>query len=309
MTYKILVALQPGDDFSSAAERAREISQAASGETAIRLCCVLFDSHIADHRAGDHAPVVQMQQVMIDSETARVEAVAAHLHGICDQVDVQVRWGAPSVDELINAAREFSADLIIVTARHHSKLSRAVFNHADWELMRLSSIPVLFAQAETFQPYESVLAAVDPVHSCDVGSDLDDELIRVARRMSAPFGGEVFLAHAYPNPALTVMAEYAPPADLFNRWEKTHRAAVAVLADRNAIPADHVYLKGDEPKRVIPQIAEAVKADLIVLGSVSRRHKRRIIGQNAGYMLDHADCDVLVVRAGPAGELVRECND
>ena len=304
MSLRILVAQRPGDGFTPAALRARELAQASSTPVDVCLCSVLFDAHIADHRAGDHSPVTAMREAMIRAEEETLENVAGHIQGVCKSITQQVCWGDPVADELIKAAAEFRADIVIATTHTHSRLSHMLFTPTDWDLLRQCPIPVLFAHYQSFRPYKKALVAVDPIHVWDRSAQLDNELIRAAKRLSVPFAGEVFLGNAYPVPGLCVMAEYSPPGDIFEQWRGEHKAAVAKLAEANDIDAAHVRLLADHPKHAIPKLVETVDADLVVMGSVSRRHRRRLVAQNAGYVLDHIDRDVLVVGCEPTGNLV-----
>ena len=47
----------------------------------------------------------------------------------------------------------------------------------------------------------------------------------------------------------------------------------------------------------LPQMAEELKASMVVMGAISRsRFDRILIGNTAEKVLDHLDCDVLVVK-------------
>jgi len=306
MAINILVAQRPGDGFTPGAIRARELALAFSEPVNVRFFCVLFDAHIEDHRAGDHAPVEQLKEEMITSQQVRLNEAESHLVSICERLDSVVRWGANPVTELLKAATEFNADLIIATVRGHSRLSRLIFSHTDWELARLSSIPILFAQPEKFRPYKKVVTAVDPIHAFACSIELDSEMINAGERLAAPFDGLVFLLNAYPDMHLHAKGGCVRLPEIYAGWERSHRLAVAKLADQNAIEPEQVRLGAGDPRQVISAAVSELDADLVVVGSVSRRDKRRAIGQTSVHVIDSVDCDVLVVRAGPAGRLVQE---
>ncbi len=169
---------------------------------------------------------------------------------------------------------------------------------SDWELMRRSPVPVLFARETAFRPYKTVVAAVDPLHSHDKPAGLDDQLVAEGRAMADAFTGELHIAHVYPRIGMMAVAEYMPPPEIFQSWAREQRAAVAKFAEKSQIAADHVHLRADDPERGIPELADTLKADLVVLGSVSRsNYQRWMIGHTAESVLDRIDCDVLVVRA------------
>ena len=298
MVQKLVVAMRPGETLTPAVQRAREVASAYRDNIDVLVICTLFDSHLADHRAGDSPQLALMRDAMLAAEREKLEQVRAHFDGVCRTVAVEVLWNADAVGGIIAAAKDFGADLLVATAKKHAKLSRKLFCHTDWELMRRSSVPILFARETAFRPYKTVLAAVDPMHSHDKPAALDDLLVANGRTLATAFTGELHLGHIYPRIGLIAMAEYTPPPELFQSWEREHRAEVAKFADKHGISADHVRIMADDPERGIPELAEALKADLVVLGSVSRSNFQRwMIGHTAESVLDHLDCDVLVVRA------------
>jgi universal stress protein A len=58
----------------------------------------------------------------------------------------------------------------------------------------------------------------------------------------------------------------------------------------------HVFYGGGTTHEII-QFAQAMSADLIIVGSHGQHGISHLLGSTAGSLLHHADCDVLVVRA------------
>lgn len=298
MVQKLVVAMRPGETMTPAVQRGREVASAFRDTIDVLVVSTLFDSHLTDHRAGDNAQVGLMRDAMIAAEQEKLEQVRSHFDGVCREADVRVVWSADAAGGVIAVAREFGADLIVASTHKHAKLSRKLFSNTDWELMRRSPLPILFARETSFRPYKTVVAAVDPMHSHDKPASLDDSLVAAGRGLADAFQGDLQLLHVYPRIGLMAMAEYTPPPELFKSWEREHRAEVAKLADKNGIAADHVHFAADDPERAIPELVSAINADLIVMGSVSRSSFQRwMIGHTAESVLDQIDCDVLVVRA------------
>src|SRR5690606_41962165 len=71
-----------------------------------------------------------------------------------------------------------------------------------------------------------------------------------------------------------------------------HRVAVAF-----DVPEKQTHLMAGEPAQVLPAMARKLRADVMVMGAVSRRGLERLfIGSTAERILDRLPCDVLVVK-------------
>ncbi|MWB79275.1 universal stress protein [Pseudooceanicola sp. 216_PA32_1] len=55
-------------------------------------------------------------------------------------------------------------------------------------------------------------------------------------------------------------------------------------------------LRKGSPHRLIPQVAEELDADLIVMNSHNPRIRDYLLGSTAGHVVTHAQCNVLVIR-------------
>jgi universal stress protein E len=80
----------------------------------------------------------------------------------------------------------------------------------------------------------------------------------------------------------------------------TTTESVCRLASRHGIDAADCNVREGRAADVIPSEANRLRADLLVMGAVSRSLLARpVIGSTAERVIDHVDCDVFVVK--PAG--------
>ena len=79
--------------------------------------------------------------------------------------------------------------------------------------------------------------------------------------------------------------------------ERLHTSAVERLAADIGFPTDqiHLYQSGTE---TLPDIAEELKANIVVMGAVARsRLQTAIMGSTAEMTLDRFPCDVVIVKS------------
>jgi nucleotide-binding universal stress UspA family protein len=134
------------------------------------------------------------------------------------------------------------------------------------------------------------------------GSATAAEAVRRAHTLAGAFSADLHVVSAYRPPAV-VLAAAAEPGFMSSalvEWDAAARDDVRHLLDRvadelagpvtvttHAVPA--------HPATAILAVAEAVDADLIVVGNRGMRGRRRVLGSIPNNVSHHAPCDVLVV--------------
>jgi universal stress protein E len=177
--------------------------------------------------------------------------------------------------------------------------------NTDWELIRGSPIPVLLAKEHAWQSHPRILAAVDPGHINDKPANLDREILDHANLLAQRLDGELHAAHAYVplTIAATADAVLAPMAttldpSVFEIEEKQKREQLRTLVEPYRISKERVHLELGVATDVLPTLAREIKADVLVMGAVSRRGLAKIfIGSTAERVLEHLPCDVVVVKS------------
>jgi nucleotide-binding universal stress UspA family protein len=134
------------------------------------------------------------------------------------------------------------------------------------------------------------------------GSATATEAVRRAHSLADAFQAELHVVNAYRPPAVVVAAaaEAGMQPSALVEWEAVARDDACHLLDdvadmlagpvtvtTHAVPA--------HPATAILSVAEAVDADLIVVGNRGMKGARRLLGSIPNNVSHHAACDVLVV--------------
>lgn len=268
---------------------------------AVRLCASVYDPHLGGEGRPDSEERRAARATLIAGSRATLERLAALLR---DQqlpdVSVQAAWSYPVHAGLAAEARAFGADLLIAATFQQSAEQRAGLAHADWHLVRTSPCPVLLVRSAG-EGYRQILIPVDPTHAHDKPAALDETLIGWARQLGAPGNAQLQLLHCFMPPEyLPMTAPGAALGSLLSRPGKTlegHREALGALAARHGIAAVNVHLEAGDPRELIPEAALRQRADLVIMGVVSRSRLRQLlVGSTAESVLDRLECDVLAVK-------------
>jgi universal stress protein E len=231
----------------------------------------------------------------------RLEGIAGPLRRQGLKVHSTAEWDYPIYEAIVRRAATAKADLIV--AERHAKRHVApwLLRYTDWELLRLTPVPVLLVKSPRAYSRPVVLAAVDPSHAFAKTSRLDDEVLRHARSVTTALGGTLHVVHAYvPVPADLAAVKHIGP-DVTERIEANARAGARARLRRalgkTRIPGTRRHLVSRHPTEAIVKVAGDVRSAIVVMGAISRSGlKRAFIGNTAERILDELACDLLVVK-------------
>ena len=137
--------------------------------------------------------------------------------------------------------------------------------------------------------YKNILVAVD-------GSDQANQAIQEAIEISKRNQASLFVVHAKDVAQLYGTA-YIMPAVL----EEAEKQSAEILDEAGKLIGDKVEYKAFQvsgsPKKEIVDFAEENDIDLIVMGSTGKGAIDRVlVGSTASYVVNHAPCNVMVVK-------------
>ncbi|HYA68910.1 MAG TPA: universal stress protein [Acidimicrobiales bacterium] len=134
------------------------------------------------------------------------------------------------------------------------------------------------------------------------GSDTASAAVTLAVRLAQADGATLHLVSAFKDPATTVAVAHAGAVAIADSGTSTAavKAACEELLAEVARRAEGVKVETHAvpgaPADVMVSVAEAVGADLIVVGSKGMRGARRIIGSVPNSVAHRAPCHVLVAK-------------
>jgi universal stress protein E len=231
----------------------------------------------------------------------RLEAIADRLRAHRLRVTVAAQWDFPAYEAIVRRAVRIRADLIVAAAHAGRHTLPSLMRLTDWELVRLSPVPVLLIKDRHAYRHPAVLAAIDPSHAFAKPLKLDRSLLQIARRVSAGLRGTLHAVHAYARVSgITLPAVEITPEIQMQIEQESERIARANFERelRNSrIPRSRRYLLASDPVTGIAKAARTCRSAIVVMGAVSRTGlKRLLIGNTAERILDDLRCDILVVK-------------
>ncbi len=234
----------------------------------------------------------------------RLERLAEPLRSRRLTVSTSAVWDYPPYEAILRRAAAIGADLIVAPRRQRHRLP-ALLGYTDWELLRLSPLPVLLVKTSTPYRRPAVLAAIDPTHAHAKPSGLDRRILDYGAQVCGALRGALHVVHAYmPRPLPpsltfdTKRRKQLLAEDEHEARETLDKALLGKAFVKKPISPARRHLVRGAPAAAIPATARKSGSAIVVIGAVSRSAlKRLFIGNTAESVMDSLRCDLLVVKA------------
>lgn len=244
--------------------------------------------------------LVSLEQDLRQKARRRLEAIADRLRVHSIKVSISAEWDYPAHEAIIRRAQAIKADLIVASIHSGRHRTPWLIRLTDWELVRMSPVPVLLVKNPHPYRHPVVLAAIDPAHAHEKPLKLDSEILRVGRVLTAALRGTLHAVHAYARFPMSLRPEVTISGTLEAMQVKAERAAQRRFrrALRSArIPRSRQYLIARPPIDAISDAAKKSGSAIVVMGAISRSgYKRLLIGNTAERILDELPCDIMVIK-------------
>ena len=300
----ILVVIDPTTNAQPALAKAAALA-GHLGSKLMLLACI-YDQYVAGERFYDGPDLVGLRANMVNDEFQTLQALAGPLRNEGLSVQCNVVWDHPLHEAIVREALRVEPSFVVKETHEHSSLSRTLFTNTDWHLIRECPFALWLVKPGPMPDHATVMAAVDPTHEHDEQGELDRRIIEQAQLLSVMFEERLHLVHTFDLPSAAVITAFSsapasaspPPAyeRLTTEIGQMHTAAFERLTAGIGFPADQLHLyQGGTDK--LPDIAEDLRADIVVMGAVARsRLQRAIMGSTAEMTLDRFPCDVVIVK-------------
>lgn len=216
----------------------------------------------------------------------------------------EIRLGG-AAKELVRAAADAHADLVVVAGQRRSGVERTLFGSVASALLRAAHCPVWVVGADRpgTKPFERVLAAVD-------ASPVAERVLAHATALAAAAKGVVHVFSVHEVRSIIEAAEAAPGSwgrdanltEVLEGLDAQYRQRIVALVDRARVPEVRVELdvvSGGTPARALLAVASSTHPDLVVLGTSGHgAWKRMFLGSTATKVVTEAPCPALVIPAG-----------
>ncbi len=306
---RILSVLDPTAQEQPALAKAARL--AASSGAALELFVCDYEPALTDPRFFSSGRLEGLRKELLSSRQATLDWHATGLQKLGLTVTTTVRWDTPIHQGIVARVLETAPDLVVKDTHYHGPIRRTVLTNTDWNLIRSCPAPLLLAKAGEWRRPPRILAAVDPGHEGDAPAALDRELLNLGASLASSLAGELHIVHAFFPAELIASAATmaAVPAidggtivELLDQERARVSQVLAALAGEHGLATDRIQLRQGSAVEVLCDVAEALPADIVVLGAIARgRIREMLVGSTAERVLDRIASDILVVKPSTDG--------
>lgn len=297
----ILVAIQhPQESRQMGLKRAAELAERFGAR--LTLLHVVFNPYAVGPNFYESTIEEGIERTLTDHRS-ELRKLAEPLRKRGIKVNVQAIWDYPAYEGVVREVMRSKPDLVVAESHRHRMGARLFLSNTDWQLIRACPAPLLFVKSD--KPYGKirVLAAVDPMHGHDKPARLDKRILEAGQALAEAHNGSLDVVHAFWPLSMFVGGAFGDPImvpvdpKIEQAQEKRMRKALDRLVAPFEIPASRVRADIGTPEAVIDLQARKLKANLVIMGAVSRRGLERVfIGNTAERAMDKLDCDVLTIK-------------
>lgn len=295
----ILTIVDPTATTQPAVAKAMQLAKSLHASVELFVC---------DFRAGLEVPEARgARDALLEHRRSLLEELSRPHRKSGIQVTVDVAFDNPLHEGLLKKIVSSHADLVVKDTHYHNLIRRTLISNTDWHLIRSCSTPLLLVKPTHWSSQLRTLAAVDPGHLADKPAALDHIICEWSVTLAKALNGEAHAVHMYLPTALliTSAATVGMPMvvatgaeqQLIEDERQARLKLVQAVTAPHGISADSTRLMLGSAVDLLSEEAERVRADIVVMGAVSRsRMKRIFVGNTAERVLDHLPCDVLIVK-------------
>lgn len=246
--------------------------------------------------------------VPMPNEPADLDAVNVLLRQMVEaeqvpgvSVDVLVSQSSDIDGEILAQAEHVDADLIVIGTHGRGKVGRLLLGSVAERVLRQSVCPVVTVPINAPEamprgpaPFARIVCGIDFSPSSECALETAVALAQESR-------GTLVLVHAIE--VLPLYYDFAPPAVIdLDAWRKdaAERLHGLVPGDaRTTCDVREIVIRGKAYQGIL-ELAESIKADLIVLGTQGRGAiDRFFFGATANHVVRQAQCAVMTLRSQP----------
>ncbi|XOV82742.1 MAG: universal stress protein [bacterium] len=252
------------------------------------------------------------QEAVLDRDATLMAEMVVRLAPEGVTIRHDTRWDAPRSAAILRKIDEMKPDLVMKQSREHGYVMGFMSN-TDWDLIRQSPAHIWFVSDDDHNRIERVITAVGASEDKDeMIAGEDYSAFRFANRIAEYFDGVNYPVHAYQvPPGIRAYAAYAPEfggvahpsagaipaAQTKSEVARKHGEAIRAFAEYFHLNLDKVRVVEGSASEVIPQAAEELHANLVVMAARHMSRWERLFHcVTAEPVLSAVPCDIVFMK-------------
>lgn len=292
MKHLIVIADLPGGS-NAGLKRALALQKLTGAAiTLLGFCYANIDN--LDELPAAHRSRSKLEKAILEKRHQQLTTLLKSLRATRRKITTKVQW-SKDIHQAINAyCRKHPADMLIKSGNRKGSW---LHTSTDWHLLRECPIPVMITATKGWKKQPRIVAAVD--FDTDVRSKraLNDKIVRQGQQLATSLGCELHLAFANCVPRVLADMDLIDPKKYAADKRRALAPRIRSFCQKHGLDPKHTHIRRGPADKIIPSIANALKADLVLTGTVGRRGIRgKLLGNTAEGILKRLYTDILAIK-------------
>jgi universal stress protein E len=240
----------------------------------------------------------EMKRQYVADRYLYMDTIAAELDEKGIKCSVRVVWHRELHEAIENVVIELDPDLVIKRISADAGSINPFTMPTDRHLLRYCPAPILLVKEGQWEK-GPILAAVDPMTDDALHLALNHQILEYSKMLGHLTVNPVHTVNTFQTPAMSPAID-VPGVDyelIRQDTSASHGEKMRGLHEEHEIALENMNLREGYPESAIPQTAEEIKAQIVVLGTVGRTGLSALfLGNTAEQVLAKLSCEVLALK-------------
>ena len=299
----ILVVLNPENDKQYALARAVRLAkeQKNSNPVKITLFLAIYDLSYEmsallspEERAEMHRNVIEQRKLAIQPYIEKYASDGINFSST-------VVWHSNEAEAITTEVETHNYDLVVKYTNAEESLKSLIVTPVDWQILRKCPTPILVVKDGDWKHQRRILVAVNVSDDeNEAHSTFNDELVSLSMDLADSLDrGNIHLVTAYPPTPINMaidLPEFSS-GEYSSGLRGQYLLNMKALRQKYGIDGDHTHVLEGFPEDVIPQVAEKLEAELVILGTIGRTGlSAAFLGNTAEHVISKLNCNILAIK-------------
>ena len=189
---------------------------------------------------------------------------------------------------------EFDFGIVVKTGNRSETL---FYTPTDWQLIRELDCNLLITSTKKWRASSTILASVDVCDNDAMQATMNNQVLTEANLWAKNQGHELHVAYSVPVPTAQLELDIVEMDEVERKRLPKAKDSLSALLESNELSQVCTHIEFGAADKRIPSIANKIKADLVVMGSVGRKGVQGfLLGNTAEKVLRNLRTDILIIK-------------
>lgn len=288
----LIVIADPSGGTNAALKRALQIQQQTRAKITLLGFCYANVGKTSDPKTTKLSRKALETRILKKREQ-ELREILKKFGVTAKQVAIKAMW-SKDIKQAVLAYCSKNRGAILI--KSSSSSNTWLHTSTDWHLIRECPLPFMLTAGKSWKKRARILAAIDFATDVKSKQRLNDKIIAQAKALSLELQQELHVAFAITVPEILADMDLINPRKYASDKRKALEPAIDAFCKKHGIDRNNIYLKQGPAEKVIPSIANKLKVDLVVAGTVGRKGiKGKLLGNTAEAILSNLYTDCLTI--------------